>query len=782
MAAVVESQASNTASSTTSLTITKPTGTVEGNLLVAFVSISISGDIATVPSGWTAYDASATYGNYHAYYKEAGASEGADYTWGDGSSCDWVGVIFRVSGVSTTPNVHGGGYDETWNTDFTGVAVTTTVANCFVIGSVQQPVQYPVSLQAGSWTDGFKSSAAPCLGVAYRSLATAGDSGQFVYTADAAYRCVGYTLAFPEDSGTPGTAIPAFLTPGIVVASDGEAYSYRAIASGGSITYSLPVKPTGMTIDGATGIVSWTPTTGQIGNQSVTVRATNSLGSTDQELTVVVLGAGARSFSTDAPVAETQISSLPYTISASGNYILTGNLSCDSSGILIEASNVDLNLNGYTITYGNVAQSYTSISTGNGPQSGNVSQAGIVCSVPTYTGAFAGSATWSAKTGVTIRNGTITEGANAGTYGCAILGWERMRDSEIYDIVTNVSGNDNMCMSLDSGNHVHHCTLNSTVSSYTNRSSLMGNLRVTENSTVEYVSIQGGAQVGIYLRGEDCIARYNLIQHSVTETNGYGIETWQHGLRADIHHNWIVPTNGRGIHLATDNAVAEYNYVEVVEDPALNDEYTELSTHGIKIESDETPDFGTGNIARYNTVIAKSTVNGTPTALNVTLHTGNSCMVNNNYFEGKSQVATPEQSYAVAVGVDLAGATILNNVFWSNSYLYKLLVPGTNVTLTECYFFGEDTPVFYDGSEYINTPSDTTFKDCTYTDVNYLSYEFPSTAADWDADQEFIVSDVVRVLWTAQTSPGDDTGFATEIDITPSVSARSFLDFLILFY
>jgi hypothetical protein len=53
-------------------------------------------------------------------------------------------------------------------------------------------------------------------------------------------------------------------------------------------TYSLTTAPSGMTINSATGLISWTPTTSQLGSFSVTVQASNSAGQTSQSYTGTV--------------------------------------------------------------------------------------------------------------------------------------------------------------------------------------------------------------------------------------------------------------------------------------------------------------------------------------------------------------------------------------------------------------------------------------------------------------------------------------------------------------
>lgn len=107
----------------TSITITKPTGTVSGDLLVAWIVVrdglgeevytedpAINGYV-TAPAGWTA-GGRTRHGRW--YYRVAGASEGASYAWtfaqGTPASPTWVtegymagGQIFRITGFETTP-------------------------------------------------------------------------------------------------------------------------------------------------------------------------------------------------------------------------------------------------------------------------------------------------------------------------------------------------------------------------------------------------------------------------------------------------------------------------------------------------------------------------------------------------------------------------------------------------------------------------------------------------------------------------------------------------------
>jgi VCBS repeat-containing protein len=82
-----------------------------------------------------------------------------------------------------------------------------------------------------------------------------------------------------------------------VDATENQLYSYDADAqdpdAGDTVTYFLDVAPAGMTIDPATGLIQWTPSSGQLGDHSVTVRASDMAGASDtQSWTISVAEAG----------------------------------------------------------------------------------------------------------------------------------------------------------------------------------------------------------------------------------------------------------------------------------------------------------------------------------------------------------------------------------------------------------------------------------------------------------------------------------------------------------
>jgi hypothetical protein len=84
-------------------------------------------------------------------------------------------------------------------------------------------------------------------------------------------------------------AAPTITSTANTSASWGNLYHYQVLSTANpQATYSLTAAPPGMTINSSTGLISWTPTTSQLGSFSVTVQASNSAGQTSQSYTGTV--------------------------------------------------------------------------------------------------------------------------------------------------------------------------------------------------------------------------------------------------------------------------------------------------------------------------------------------------------------------------------------------------------------------------------------------------------------------------------------------------------------
>jgi lysophospholipase L1-like esterase len=87
--------------------------------------------------------------------------------------------------------------------------------------------------------------------------------------------------------GAPSGEVPTITSDPATQAAVGVPYTYDVEADGDPApSYALTENPSGMTINGTSGLISWTPTTG--GGFDVTVQASNSAGTDEQSFTVYV--------------------------------------------------------------------------------------------------------------------------------------------------------------------------------------------------------------------------------------------------------------------------------------------------------------------------------------------------------------------------------------------------------------------------------------------------------------------------------------------------------------
>lgn len=90
----------------TSITVTRPSGTVDGDLMVAFVVISADQTITAGPGSWTELTdqatGAATGDSRHTVWWKVAAGETGDYTWTFSAGADAAAAILTYSGASQT--------------------------------------------------------------------------------------------------------------------------------------------------------------------------------------------------------------------------------------------------------------------------------------------------------------------------------------------------------------------------------------------------------------------------------------------------------------------------------------------------------------------------------------------------------------------------------------------------------------------------------------------------------------------------------------------------------
>lgn len=123
------------------IVVTKPTGTTDGDLLVAMVMADgIAGTHTSVPTGWN----SLIHGNppsaFHAYvYYKVASSEGASWTWTASSAGRKLsGMAVAVRGQHATALTALHAYPASVDagassTDSVASTITTTVPNCLLV-------------------------------------------------------------------------------------------------------------------------------------------------------------------------------------------------------------------------------------------------------------------------------------------------------------------------------------------------------------------------------------------------------------------------------------------------------------------------------------------------------------------------------------------------------------------------------------------------------------------------------------------------------------------------
>jgi hypothetical protein len=119
-----------TTATTSIITMNKPTGTVSGDLMVAFITKSGGQDTYTQPIGWTELIDIGTAGRtFMVAYKVAGASEPTDYSW--------VGLFTGNNKAGNIITFRNASYDATAgvasNNTTTAPSVTATTNNSWLL-------------------------------------------------------------------------------------------------------------------------------------------------------------------------------------------------------------------------------------------------------------------------------------------------------------------------------------------------------------------------------------------------------------------------------------------------------------------------------------------------------------------------------------------------------------------------------------------------------------------------------------------------------------------------
>ena len=349
--------AARSASTASTLTINKPAGTLQNDVLVAFVSDGITGVLVTAPAGWSLIvegNNTAGGGTHQAvFYKVAGASEPASYAFRKASgSSDWVGGIYAISGADTTTPIHKFAQAAAANsTTQVTPSVTTTITDCLVLSAFGNDHSDMASYSATGATTGWnlqETVSQVLQGSFYKTQTAAGSVSQTVTLSVARDALAAIVAVAPASTGdTTAPSVPAGLTVGTKTQTS-IALSWTASTDNVAVTGYTPYKggvaqatttTTSTTFSGLTCGTSYT----------LTVAAYDAAGNNSAQSTAV---AGA---TTSACSSDTTAPSVP-------GGLTKGATTTTSIALSWTASTDSVGVTGYTAYRGGVSQG-TSTST-----------------------------------------------------------------------------------------------------------------------------------------------------------------------------------------------------------------------------------------------------------------------------------------------------------------------------------------------------------------------------------------------------------------------------------
>jgi hypothetical protein len=193
-----------TATGGTTLTMTKPTGVADGDLLVAGTQSNVA-DTQTGPSGWTNDDSrSGGVGTLKAvlWYKVA-SGEGASWDWTVGTGGNlWLGYVAAYTGIQSTPADVASGQTSNGSTS-TAPSVTTTVTDDLDARQYENWSNNSITLDASLTQRVNFGSNGSQIALGDRDQATAAATGALNATLGANTEWTGQTGTFKQTAALP---------------------------------------------------------------------------------------------------------------------------------------------------------------------------------------------------------------------------------------------------------------------------------------------------------------------------------------------------------------------------------------------------------------------------------------------------------------------------------------------------------------------------------------------------------------------------------------------------
>jgi len=191
------------------ITVNKPSGVVETDLMIAVIVTDGSAGTLTAPDGWTLFQgASFTGVSTFGFYKVAGTSEDTNYTFNWSTTQEAYGFIMRVTGHDTSSPIHISGLDSATSATPLCPSSTTTVYDCLILrifGASDDDIiidsGYP-SGTTGITVDKSNTGTSSCSGgAAYETQAATGATGTAWFALTGSEEWMAITLAIQPIGG-----------------------------------------------------------------------------------------------------------------------------------------------------------------------------------------------------------------------------------------------------------------------------------------------------------------------------------------------------------------------------------------------------------------------------------------------------------------------------------------------------------------------------------------------------------------------------------------------------
>lgn len=233
----------NTGSTGTSITITKPSGTAENDILIANI-VRLNADVLTAPDGWNIllsqnWFFEPTYTIAY-FWKRATGSEGANYTFSGSNSTTQSGWVAAYTGVRRT----GAPYDAFLATENSGdntshiaLGITTVSANTLILYmGVTEDGSITYTPPSG-YTERLEETTGPGSYLADDNFDTPGDTGSITATLSAGDIGFGALIALVPQSTNPFDIV----SWGVRGSSSGEVVGWGMTSTGDIRNFTDPI-------------------------------------------------------------------------------------------------------------------------------------------------------------------------------------------------------------------------------------------------------------------------------------------------------------------------------------------------------------------------------------------------------------------------------------------------------------------------------------------------------------------------------------------------------------